>query len=53
MKKIVFFLCIILGCISQAVGQITVTDTLRNSFKLNGQTRRFKVAYEQQDNQVI
>ena len=53
MKKIVFFLCIIWGCISQAVGQITVTDTLRYSFKLYGQTRRFKVAYEQQDNQVI
>ena len=53
MKKLIFLLCIVWGCFSQTFGQITVTDTLRYSFKLYGQTRRFKVAYEQQDNQVI
>lgn len=53
MKKILLLLCILIGSLSQATAQITINDTLRYSFKLYGQTRRFKVAYEQKDNHVI
>lgn len=53
MKKILLLLCILIGSLSQATAQITRNDTLRYSFKLYGQTRRFKVAYEQKDNHVI
>ena len=53
MKKSILLLCILLGSLSQSVAQITVNDTLNYSFSLYGQTRRFKVAYEKKDNNLV
>ena len=53
MKKSILLLCILIGSLSQAVAQITANDTLNYSFSLYGQTRRFKVAYEKQDRNLV
>lgn len=53
MKRSILILCILLGSLNQAVAQITVNDTLNYSFSLYGQTRRFKVAYEKLDNNLV
>lgn len=53
MKKRLLILLLLLGGLFQANAQITVNDTLRYSFSLYGQTRRFKVAYEQKDSNLI
>ena len=52
-RKYILLLCILLGSLSQAVAQITVNDTLNYSFSLYGQTRRFKVAYEKKDQNLV
>ena len=53
MKKSILLLCILIGSLSQALAQITANDTLNYSFSLYGQTRRFKVAYEKQDRNLV
>ena len=52
-RNYLLLLCILVGSLSQAVAQITVHDTLQYSFSLYGQTRRFKVAYERQDGNLV